>query len=173
MTENRTNEPTPEQVEAAAKAHRMHGKGDEYAGIICRECDEYFEDRAGFDAHRMRAALEAAAGVTPQALSEPWVEAVNRALYRYDNDESFGVREVASALAAPVQPSSKVQDSPEIENPGSEFSIPVKPSSTVDEGEAEHVVEEVIRSLVDLPLSTRLVLARAVVEAIGGDSRGV
>lgn len=47
----------------------------------------------------------------------------------------------------------------------------VLPSSTVDKGEAEHVVEEVIRSLVDLPLSTRLVLARAVVEAIGGEPR--
>jgi len=58
------------QVEAAAEAHRKHGKGTEYAGIVCRECDEYFEDRAGFETHRMRAALTAAS-VAPQAESVP------------------------------------------------------------------------------------------------------
>lgn len=94
---------TDEQVEAAAKVlwerHALNGEWDAGSDTGRDECRD--------DA---RAALEAAAGVAPQTPSEPWVEAVNRALYRYDNDESFGVREVASALAAPVKPSSTVDD---------------------------------------------------------------
>lgn len=32
-----------------------------------------------------------------------WLEAVNRALYRYDSEKGFGVREVAASLAAELQ----------------------------------------------------------------------
>ena len=53
--------PTPEQIKAAAKAYRKHGKRFRYVGIVCLECDAYFETRADFSSHRMGAALVAAA----------------------------------------------------------------------------------------------------------------
>ena len=55
MTDNRTNEPTPEQIEAAAQAVR---EVDARAGLIAD---------VDLPMYRARAALEAAAGAAPQA----------------------------------------------------------------------------------------------------------
>lgn len=88
-----------------------------------------------WDARDVRAwraadALEAAAGVAPQAPSD-W-DCACKCGHLYHSE--------CSETCAPVQPSGKVQDSPEIENLGGEISIPVQPSSTVDEGKLAEVL---------------------------------
>lgn len=120
-TDNRTNEPTPEQIEAAAQAVR---EVDARAGLIAD---------VDLPMYRARAALVAAAGVAPQAESAPLREALKTAREHFtaiagsgeirvweDTGEKLGIDHQVSvwakrgericrdALAAPVQPSSTV-----------------------------------------------------------------
>lgn len=173
--DNRTNEPnqnetksgqefcfTEAQVEAASKAHRKHGKCTEYMGIMCRECDEYFEDRAGFEAHRMRAAIVAAAGAAPDAESADNVTCrCGHGVGAHDfSDPSERCRMVGCRCQG-------------------WFGVaPVLPSSTVDEGKIEQAaiagldaVNPTWRATGTKPSSDDLKFARAVVEAIGGEGR--
>lgn len=155
-----TNQFTDEQVEAAAKVlwerHALNGEWDAGSDTGRDECRD--------DA---RAALEAAAGVAPQAPNA--------------GESTAGLRSRGDIECKPaVQPSGKVQDSPEIENFGSEISITVQPSSavdgitdvlgfidkTIDNGEGgtwtwgNHEVMEMLAEI------------RGKVEAIGGEGRG-
>lgn len=107
-TDNRANDPTEAQVEAALAAHAAH-KGawvDEFREMVCPECGWCYmtahERRtdsevsnevvyARVDAHRIRAALVAAQGAAPQAESvsrsayiSPSLPARIRGLYRAD-----------------------------------------------------------------------------------------
>lgn len=51
------------------------------------------------------------------------------------------------------------------------FAASSQPLPTVDEGELEHRIEEAVRDVVDMPLSTRLVLAHAVAAWLKGQGR--
>lgn len=115
---------------------------------------------------------------------------MDRVFYNQTEDWGTHLAEVFDALAAPVQLSSKVQDSPEIENLDGEISIPVQPSSTVDEGKIADEMERHRHVMVapgphqcscsfvmseDPGFSGwarehKLHVARAVVEAIGGET---
>ena len=66
-TDNRTSEPTPEQVEAAAKA--MHGTRNPWFAAYGDWGAAGFEIKKAFR-ESARAALVAAQGVTPQQPSE-------------------------------------------------------------------------------------------------------
>lgn len=131
--DNRTNEPnqnetksgqafcfTEAQVKAATLAYRGHDSYVGYAVIVCRECDEHFEDRAGFEVHLMRAALVAAQGTAPQAempgrqeLGQTIRNKFNEARGRSGVDPwalADLILEEHPSLAAPVLPSSTVDE---------------------------------------------------------------
>ena len=91
MSDNRTNEPTEAQVEAALAAHAAH-KGawvDEFKEMVCPECGWCYMTEherkpdnkpsnkvvyARVDAHRMRAALVAAQVAATEARVERWMQ---------------------------------------------------------------------------------------------------
>lgn len=141
-TDNRTNEPTEVMILAGLNAYSS--KGLEIDGYD--SSDEYptLEEWGERFTSQMRAALVAAAGAAPQA--------------------------------------SNVQDSPVVENLADEISTPVQPSITVDEGKIAEVISS---ASMDYNLSDRsgesyacgapdyrsAFIARAVVEAIGGERR--
>lgn len=134
MTDNRTNEPTEAQVEAALAAREAH-KGawvDEFKEMVCPECGWCYMTEherkpdnkpsnevvyARVDAHRMRAALVAAQGAAPQAESADC-----------DRDRMGICKRCGMGWDA-----RKVLDG--------DFACPVLPSSGVDEVRAEAVRE--------------------------------
>ena len=163
-----TNQFTDEQVKSAL---------DAFVG------GDFFTEYPQSVAHwepRIRAALEAAAGVAPQAPDASIEQALGfldhlNAQNHIDWTSYSRLHDLISATA-PVQPSSKVQDSPEIENRGAEISTPVQPSSTVDEARAwDEGYWQGINGHTGPgnPYRTdESTTPRAVVEAIGGEGRG-
>ena len=157
-----TNQFTGEQVEAAAKAYWLASEREIHDKPITWEWDK--EERRRY----MWAARQVLAGVAPQAPNA--------------GESTAGLRSRGDIEGKPaVQPSSKFQDSPEIENLDGEISIPVQPSSTVDEGKLTQAIYDELMTddAVSEVWSNGKVMATArrlakfaVVEAIGGESRG-
>lgn len=188
-----TNQFTDEQVTAARQARNSH----DFVGHGKCRCGAGGFTSIGHGQHQVRAALEAAAGVAPQEPSErtPEFESREQELFKHqpvlsmkdggiagckcmdrvfsNQTEDWGTHlaEVFDALAAPVQPSGKFQDSPETENLDGEISIPVQPSSTVDEDALAEVIRRSYENEQGLKIRDDKRTARAVAEWLRGESR--
>lgn len=122
-SDNRTNEPSEAQVEAAAKAmhERDLAKSEE---LYPNRPSMWAKLRPAYYEHA-RAALVAAQGAAPQAAKD---------VHEPNHDRVYCVRCGGNwpCQPAPVLPSSNVQESPGIENLADQISITVLQSSTVD-----------------------------------------
>ncbi len=185
MTDNRTNEPTEAQVEAAV--HAAWAKSREFRGVGGQA---EFAPPWEFQ-QVIRAALVAAAGVAPVQPSSTVSEAPDDSEADIAIADADNLAEALWAIAekyeVPVTNNMpRWQDGSYLRHIG-EFIGDIKkaaaafpqPSSTVDEGKiADALIEELMTDLAVEEWSAEKVentgkrLARAVVEAIGGESRG-
>ena len=169
-TDNRTNEPTPEQVEAAARALDpiAWGRYDllAYAKNPWPSRDLLVEHSLS----RARAALEAAAGVAPQAPEGRELDAL-RALIenRARVIEGFSV---APAEVAAEQKAIARSIRRDLEDHDFDFRVaPVQPSSTVDEDALAEVIRRSYENEQGLKIRDDKRTARAVAEWLRGESR--
>ena len=165
-----TNQFTDEQVTAARQARNSH----DFVGHGKCRCGAGGFTSIGHGQHQVRAALEAAAGVAPQEPSErtPEFESREQELFKhqpvlsmkdggiagckcmdrvfYNQTEDWGTHlaEVFDALAAPVQP-----------------------SSTVDEDALAEVIRRSYENEQGLKIRDDKRTARAVAEWLRGESR--
>lgn len=202
--DNRTNEPTEAQVEAAAKVIAGAAEGDafyEYPFAEWRR--EEFRDKA-------RAALVAAQGAAPQATVDELIETKAGLLLAHSSfDEgasamlhSINQTQPGDEWSRPENPYWKAlgpvltaeraltavpKPARDIHEPSHDRvycvrcggnwpcqPAPVLPSSTVDEGDLAKVIHGAAcgpECTDDAPMRMDYRIARAVVEAIGGESR--
>ena len=158
-TDNRTNEPTPEQVEAAAKA--MHGTGNPWFAAYGDWGAAGFEIKKAFR-ESARAALVAAHGAAPQ--KHPTFEEIGEDIAR-------GIRDSLSGVA-PQEPSRLPDFFAPKPMPNSYVPAQVLPSSGVDEETLANLIHSTsVAHFGGLDPRVAPIIARAVAEWLKGQGR--